>query len=130
MFNATLLHKNTYSNDIDKVYNDILKNIFCIIKDTNINHQNNIIYELPFYFESLISLIDKNIINIDKLRIIIWGKIIECLKAQNFTAVIDIQNNCEKCFLYISWSTSLDVYSKSFNKYNDIIQKNKHIHCG
>ena len=49
------------------------------------------------------------------------------IQGETVLAEIDIQNNCEKCFLYIYWSTSLDVYSKSFNKYNDIINKNAHI---
>ena len=63
MFNASVLNHNPYSVQIDKTIVDLAKNIFVNIKNANHNQNTNIIYELPFYFELLLEVIEKDMIS-------------------------------------------------------------------
>jgi len=126
MFNSSQLHKNPYSQDINKVYSNIIKDIFSKIKNSHQNNQSSIIYELSFYFETLLDLIEKDIMTLDEIQTVVWGKIVECLIQNHFNIELDIQKENEKCYCYISWTTSLDKYTNNINKYKDIINKHEH----
>ena len=123
MFNASTLSHNPYSIQIDKTIVDLTKNIFSKIKDANQNQNTSMIYELPFYFESLLEIVEKDIINIDNIRDIIWGRIIELLVEREFIVSINLNKKEEKCHLFINWKTSLDKHIGEINKYKNLIKK-------
>lgn len=122
MIAATKLNNNVYSNIINDTNKKIINNVFSQIKDANKNNTNKILYELPFYFENLLAIVENDIITISNLRILIWGNVIECLTQNGFTVTIDVQNNNEKCFIFVKWPTSLDKYTLQIDKYNKLIK--------
>jgi len=124
MFNASILNNNHYSYQIDRTINELTKNVFSKIKAANNNQINNITYELPFYWETLIEIIDKDIMLIEDLRILIWGSVVECLNNNGFITSLNIKNNEEKCHIHIQWPTSIDKHMKQLNKYKKLIKNN------
>jgi hypothetical protein len=123
MIEATKLNNNVYSSIINDTNKKIINNVFSNIKDANKNNTNKVLYELPFYFENLLDIIENDIITIGNLRILIWGNVIESLTHNGFSVTIDIDNSNEKCFILVKWPTSLDKYTEQIDKYNDLIKK-------
>ena len=125
MFNASLLNNNSYTSHIDRTINELTKNVFLHIKTANNNQINKITYELPYYIESLLEIVEKDIMTIENLRTLIWGRIIECLNQNGFETSVSIHEIEEKCHLFISWPTSLDKHTRHINKYHNLIKNCK-----
>jgi hypothetical protein len=121
MINASQLNNNVYSNLITDTNKKLILDVYSRIKDANKNNLNKILYELPYYFENLLEIIEKKSLSIDNLRIIIWGNIIENLKQNGYTVSIDVQKKEEKCYIFVKWPTSLDKYTDQIDKYNTLI---------
>lgn len=121
MIEASRLNNNVYSRLISETNSKLINDVFNKIKDTNKNNQNKLLYELPYYFENLLEIIEKQSMTIDQLRIIIWGNIIESLTQNGFGVTIDNQKKDEKCYILIRWPTSLDKYTNQIDKYNKLI---------
>jgi hypothetical protein len=122
-FNASKLEESGSLIQLDHISKEITKNIFLRIKDEHKLHKNNLIYELPCYFEQLALIYQSDQLDIKDVRIIIWSQIIEELSSQKFECQIDIDERQEKCFLFISWKTTFDKYKNNLNKYKDILSK-------
>jgi hypothetical protein len=125
MINASKLNNNVYATIINDTKKQIINNVFSQIKDANKRNTNKIFYELPFYFENLLEIIEQNIMTISDLRILIWGNVIESLEHNGFTVNIDIQKSSEKCFIFVKWPTSLDKYTEQIDRYNKLIKNCK-----
>jgi hypothetical protein len=121
MIEASKLYNDIHFKLINEVHKKIINSIFSKIKDANSNNLNEINYELPYYFEDLYAIIEKNQLTINDLRILIWGEILEILKQKGFDVYIDIQKNEERCYLIIKWVTVLDKYKDRIMKYRDLI---------
>ena len=122
-FNSKKLEKNNSVIEIDDIYNDIIKHIYLKIKDEHKLNKNDLIIELPFYYEKLALINNSDNFDIKHVRILIWGKILESLGENNFHTKINIDEKNEKCFLYIKWPSNLDKYKKDLGKYKNIINQ-------
>jgi hypothetical protein len=123
-FDAKKLEKNSNIIDIEDISNEILKNTYLRIKDEHKLNNNELILELPYYFEKLALIPNSEEFDIKQIRLIIWGKIIENLNNNNFSTRIKIDTKNEKCILYVKWTSSFDKYKKELQKYKDIIINN------
>lgn len=118
---AKYLSHNSYSVEIESYCKRILTDISVRIRDTNKNNQNTLIYELPFYFEHLLSIIENDILSIDDLRTIVWGVIVESLLKKNYNVSINVSKQNETCNIEIKWVTSLSYYSSKIDRYKTLL---------
>ena len=123
-FSSEKLEKKSFIIDIDDICNDILKHIYLQIKDEHKLSKNELITELPFYYEKLTLLNNSDDFDIKEIRLLLWGKIIEDLNKNNFKTQISIETKNEKCFLYIKWASCFDKHKKDLDKYKALISKN------
>jgi hypothetical protein len=123
-FNSNKLEKNSGSIDIEDISNEILKHIYLRIKDEHKLNKNELLIELPYYYERLTLIHNSDEFDIKQVRLIIWGKVIESLNNNNFMTKINIETKTEKCTLYIKWASSFDKYKKDLDKYKNLIMQN------
>ena len=122
-FNSKRLEKNSNIIEIDDIYNDLIRHIYLCIKDEHKISKNELIMELPFYFEKLALINNSDNLDIKDVRLIIWGKILENLNENFFQTQLSIDEKNEKCFLCVKWASSYDKYKKDLSKYKAIISK-------
>jgi hypothetical protein len=121
MINSKSLEKNCYSSEIESLFRELLSNIKHKIQEKNKNDNNSLVMELPYYFPQLIIINNSDKINLNDVRIIIYGKLIETLKENNYQVKIKISKLDETAYLTISWSCSLEKYKKKINSYKELI---------
>ena len=123
-FNSNKLDKNSNNIDIEDISNEILKHIYLRIKDEHKLNKNELIIELPYYYERLTLITNSDDFDIKQIRLIIWGKLIENLNNNNFNTKINIDTKTEKCILYVKWASNFDKYKKDLDKYKNLIIQN------
>lgn len=122
MIDASDLNNNVHDKLIRDTQKKIINSVFHEIKHANnINNANNIIYELPYYFEHLIDILETENVDICDLRTIVWGNILEILRDKGYQVTIDVQPEDEKCYLLIRWTTSIEKHIKQIDKYSNLI---------
>ena len=123
-FNSNKLEKISNNIDIEDISNEILKHIYLRIKDEHKLNKNELIIELPYYYERLTLITNSDDFDIKQVRLIIWGKLIENLNNNNFNTKLNIDTKIEKCTLYVKWASTFDKYKKDLDKYKNLIIQN------